>query len=130
MSTPIVGMKKNDICPKTEWFYFDVTIVLVSIVFLCFVCARFDLHKKLQRCCSSFQNVDSLLSQQTTNTDTSQTLMRMINYDELVTATDNWSKDRILGEGGFGVVYKGNWINTDVAIKRLKTKVRDENTIF
>ncbi|XP_050533043.1 uncharacterized protein LOC126901001 isoform X2 [Daktulosphaira vitifoliae] len=129
MSIPIVSMTKNNICPKTEWLYFYITIALVFIIFICFLCVRFDLHKKVLLRCSKFRNFDNILFQQTTDTETSETLMRMINYDELVTATDNWNKDRILGEGGFGVVYKGNWINTDVAIKRLKTKGVAEKVI-
>jgi len=52
-----------------------------------------------------------------------ETFMQRIQYDELVLATDNWNQDRVLGEGGFGVVYKGNWRHTDVAIKRLKAEV-------
>lgn len=49
--------------------------------------------------------------------------MQRIQYDELVVATDNWNPNNILGRGGFGVVYKGDWRHTDVAIKRLKVEV-------
>lgn len=57
------------------------------------------------------------------NKDSSEIFMQRIQYSELVLATDNWSRNNILGEGGFGVVYKGNWRHTDVAIKRLKANV-------
>ena len=36
----------------------------------------------------------------------------MIGYDEL-------SIGRVLGRGGFGVVYQGTWRMTDVAVKKL-----------
>lgn len=43
-----------------------------------------------------------------------------ISLDELAAATNNWSDKNILGKGGFGVVYKGNWLCTMVAIKKLE----------
>lgn len=42
-----------------------------------------------------------------------------INYAELAEATGNWDKANVLGRGGFGVVYKGKWKCTDVAIKKM-----------
>lgn len=41
-------------------------------------------------------------------------------YKELLIATDDFSQDRVIGSGGFGVVYRGEWKGTQVAIKRLK----------
>lgn len=45
-----------------------------------------------------------------------------INYNELVEATNGWDKANILGRGGFGVVFKGKWKCTDVAIKKMHYK--------
>ncbi|XP_057809927.1 proline-rich receptor-like protein kinase PERK8 [Salvia miltiorrhiza] len=43
------------------------------------------------------------------------------NYEELVQATNGFSAQNLLGEGGFGSVYKGSLANgRDVAVKQLK----------
>ncbi|XVF59133.1 hypothetical protein PTKIN_Ptkin07bG0251000 [Pterospermum kingtungense] len=46
---------------------------------------------------------------------------RRFTFEELVSATNNFSKDRKLGEGGFGAVYRGYLADLDmvVAVKRI-----------
>lgn len=43
-----------------------------------------------------------------------------IPIEQLEEATNGWAKENILGKGGFGTVYKGEWISTLVAIKKLE----------
>ena len=43
-----------------------------------------------------------------------------IPIEQLEEATNKWADANILGRGGFGVVYSGEWISTKVAIKKLE----------
>lgn len=46
-------------------------------------------------------------------------------FSDLVLATQNWHRDNILGRGGFGIVFKGRWKYTEVAIKKIEYKGDD-----
>lgn len=43
-----------------------------------------------------------------------------IPYQELAEASSNFAKENILGSGGFGTVFLGEWKGTKVAVKKLK----------
>lgn len=43
-----------------------------------------------------------------------------IPIEQLEEATNKWSEENVLGKGGFGVVYRGDWMLTKVAIKKLE----------
>lgn len=121
---PLINNTKYGLCHRTKINYFYLLIIFGFILFNCFLSTYFNLHKKLWfylrniRCKSCKDNENDSMK------NSSETFMQRIQYNELVLATDNWNKNRIIGEGGFGIVYKGNWIHTDVAIKRLKNEVR------
>ncbi|OWR50272.1 Pelle, partial [Danaus plexippus plexippus] len=44
----------------------------------------------------------------------------MLSYEDLREATNNWSESNLLGRGGFGQVFKGEWKLLPVAVKRLR----------
>ncbi|CAH0721150.1 unnamed protein product, partial [Brenthis ino] len=44
----------------------------------------------------------------------------MLSYKDLKEATNNWSPKNLLGRGGFGQVFKGEWKLLPVAVKRLR----------
>ncbi|XP_037295892.1 serine/threonine-protein kinase pelle [Manduca sexta] len=43
-----------------------------------------------------------------------------MSYNELREATNDWSDSNLLGRGGFGQVFKGEWKHLPVAVKRLR----------
>lgn len=49
-------------------------------------------------------------------------IMPEIDYQELTEATNNWDQNLVLGKGGFGTVFRGNWKLFDVAIKQIDYK--------
>ncbi|KAJ9539864.1 hypothetical protein OSB04_026370 [Centaurea solstitialis] len=57
-----------------------------------------------------------------------------IRLEDIISATDNFSPDKLIGQGGFGKVYKGEFTFPEgrsiVAIKRLDRKFGQGNTEF
>ncbi|KAG0517172.1 hypothetical protein BDA96_09G065400 [Sorghum bicolor] len=48
--------------------------------------------------------------------------LKQYKFKEIRKATNNFSQKNILGEGGYGIVYKGDLDGTTVAVKRLKDR--------
>ena len=74
------------------------------------------------------QNGGLLLKQQLSNHQMSVETTKIFTTEELKKATNNYDESRILGQGGYGTVYKGVLLdNTMVAIK--KSKIGDQSQI-
>jgi interleukin-1 receptor-associated kinase 1 len=50
-----------------------------------------------------------------------------IPFHELEKATSSWNENNILGKGGFGTVYVGEWKETKVAVKVFKKVLESVN---
>uniref|UniRef100_A0A914V428 non-specific serine/threonine protein kinase n=1 Tax=Plectus sambesii TaxID=2011161 RepID=A0A914V428_9BILA len=45
-----------------------------------------------------------------------------VRFEELLDATDRFAATNMVGRGGYGVVYKGYWKHTHVAVKRIQAR--------
>ncbi|CAA0840007.1 Protein kinase superfamily protein [Striga hermonthica] len=94
-------------------------VVVMSVVIICFCVCRQGKHSEpfketaKQRSVEAIPAVGSLRHPSST---------RFLTYDELKEATNNFESTSVLGEGGFGRVFKGVLSDgTAVAIKRLSS---------
>ncbi|XP_074294489.1 putative wall-associated receptor kinase-like 16 [Silene latifolia] len=108
-----------------------VTLFLLSFVSFAWIYSIIKRHKLMKQRAKFFQQNGGLLLKQQTQGDSStgqESYTRTFSPKELKIATDNYNEDRILGRGGYGMVYKG--ILKDgrvVAIK--KSRVSDQTQI-
>ena len=79
------------------------------------------------------ENGGLLLQQQIASQGGSVETTKIFTAEELEKATNNYHESRILGEGGYGIVYKGILAadnNKEVAIKKSKTGVPTQKEQF
>ncbi|WOG95947.1 hypothetical protein DCAR_0415276 [Daucus carota subsp. sativus] len=83
-----------------------VLLLLAILVFL----VRLRRRRRARKAEEAAQNLTSF------NDDLERAGPRKFSYQSLVVATNNFSDDRKLGEGGFGCVYKGYLTDLDIPI--------------
>ncbi|KAJ0442185.1 putative protein kinase RLK-Pelle-WAK family [Helianthus annuus] len=105
---------------------FGFLAILVGITWLYFVIKKRNLVKLREKFFQ--QNGGLLLKQRITNNEGNVDSTKVFTALELEKATNNYAEDRILGRGGYGIVYKGILTgHRVVAIK--KSRVVDETQI-
>ncbi|KAL8031687.1 hypothetical protein ABFX02_13G042300 [Erythranthe guttata] len=105
---------------------FGFLIVMIGIIWIYFTIQKRKLIKLREK--FFHQNGGLLLKKQLSSNEGSMEFAKIFSAEELEKATNNYSEDRVLGRGGYGIVYKG--ILTDqriVAVK--KSRVMDESEI-
>ncbi|KAM3683739.1 hypothetical protein ACB094_12G169600 [Castanea mollissima] len=113
--------------------YLAVGISIISLLVLLLGCSwiYWGLKKrKIIKLKEKFfqQNGGLLLKQQLSNHQKSIETTKIFTTEELKKATNNYDESRVLGQGGYGIVYRGLLSdNTVVAIK--KSKIGDQSQV-
>jgi len=109
-------MKKE----KKKLFIFDHTHVFCKIKILLEFAASTDVSSDSSKSSSKWKS-----SQSSTPTSTSRTMVGMGNFsfEELYKATGKFSPDNKIGEGAFGIVYKGKLYDGSLVAVKCARKV-------
>ncbi|KHN79855.1 Serine/threonine-protein kinase pelle [Toxocara canis] len=80
------------------------------------------------------QNISSASAANSATSEPSGLFMGLQNtppvrYEEIIIATENFAAENILGRGGYGVVYKGNWKHTQHEKERLRQSLQELRTL-
>ncbi|KAM6601491.1 hypothetical protein CsatA_021100 [Cannabis sativa] len=103
------GQKSSD---KTRIIIIAVVATVAGVALIIFfaVCLRLRKSKKKVQDLKIYEPVDEMESAESLQ----------YNFETIKVATDQFSEDNKLGQGGFGAVYKGRLANgQDIAVKRL-----------
>ncbi|KAL7096811.1 hypothetical protein ACP275_10G103200 [Erythranthe tilingii] len=110
-------------------FGFGFLVVIIGITWIYFTIKKWKLIKLREKL--FHQNGGLLLKQLLFSNEGSKESPKIFSAEELEKATNNYSEDRILGQGGYGIVYKG--ILSDervVAIKKSITMDQSQIEVF
>ncbi|KAF5953595.1 hypothetical protein HYC85_006451 [Camellia sinensis] len=110
-------------CQGLSFGFLSIVIAITWLYFSIKKRKRFKLREKFFE-----QNGGMLMKQQISSNQGGVESSKIFTADELEKATNNYAEDRILGRGGYGVVYKGIMHDQRiVAIK--KSRIMDESQI-
>ncbi|XP_047336344.1 cysteine-rich receptor-like protein kinase 44 [Impatiens glandulifera] len=102
-------------------FVIVVASVLLLITLICFILRKKKKFRQAQEDKLGGDDEDEFTKAE----------LEQYDFETIQTATNNFSKDNKLGEGGFGMVYKGIFINgQDIAVKRLSLMSRQGTREF
>lgn len=106
-------------------------VLLLLFIYLCYSCYRSRCHKaNTEEDEDEEEEENDLKDESMHEYFTRGTGPKRFNYKELALATNNFSEEGKLGQGGFGEVYKGflTSLNMEVAVKKhlKKIKTREE----
>ncbi|KAF3951677.1 hypothetical protein CMV_022699 [Castanea mollissima] len=118
--------KVQEACVPSLTIYLAVGISIISLLVMLLGCSwiYYGLKKrKIIKLKEKFfhQNGGLLLKQKLSNHQKSMETTKIFTTEELKKATNNYDESRVLGQGGYGTVYRGVLSdNTVVAIKKSK----------
>ncbi|KAK1371546.1 Receptor-like serine/threonine-protein kinase [Heracleum sosnowskyi] len=124
---PLPG-KKTTIIPVLTAGIGSGLVVMVVVLLLSYWGVRQHRQKERIKLKENFfkQNGGIMLQQLLYKTDITAERAKIYTEEELKKATDNYNESNVIGQGGYGTVYKGVLDNTLVAIKRSKVVDRSQ----
>ncbi|KAJ8771656.1 hypothetical protein K2173_026833 [Erythroxylum novogranatense] len=120
------GKKQGQGCtanePKWRMAVVGVSVAISALLMVCsfFYCGiqKRNINKRKEK--FFIENGGLVLKQLLSNIEGSMQRAKIFTEDELKKATNNFDKNEIIGQGGFGTVYKGTLDQTIIAIKMSK----------
>ncbi|KAK3125231.1 hypothetical protein QOZ80_7BG0602080 [Eleusine coracana subsp. coracana] len=118
--TPLVDTSKG----SDNRLWIVAVVVPVSVLLLCFLACFMWIRRRRQRRRVSMPTMSMEMEQvlKLWKFEESDSEFSLYEFDQIADATNNFSDENKLGQGGFGPVYKGELPDgTEIAIKRLSS---------
>ncbi|CAN8237118.1 unnamed protein product [Cochlearia groenlandica] len=114
------GLDIHEENPKMLWLWIIISVACVVVigVFIGALCLKCSSKARVTN-----PDIEAELDDCATNP-------QKFKLRELKRATGNFSPENKLGQGGFGMVFKGKWDGRDIAVKRVSEKSRQGKQEF